>query len=136
MTTTLLRRTSVRVLIGWTIAAAFLGYLIYRRNQNVCESSLLGQEGCAAAGVAPSFWQPFLMFWVIGLVIGGIVWLAIRPKKRMCPVCGDEVPRGLTACPSCGHDFSAAAGPARASERVVTATSAERPSANPAAPAD
>jgi uncharacterized Zn finger protein (UPF0148 family) len=77
------------------------------------------------------------MFWVIGLVIGGIVWLAIRPKNRMCPVCGDEVRRGLMACPSCGHDFSAAADPARASEHVVTATRAERPSATtPAAPAD
>ena len=97
-----------KVLIVWTILAVFVAFLIYRHNQNVCEQSLFGSEGCKAAGVAPTFWQPFIVTWLLGAAIGGIVWLAIRPKKRLCPVCGDDVPRGVTACQSCSHDFAAA----------------------------
>jgi lysylphosphatidylglycerol synthetase-like protein (DUF2156 family) len=109
MNTSILQRTSARVLIGWTIAAAFLAFLVYRHNQHVCDQSLLGQDGCELVGAAPSFWQPFFAIWLIGLVIGAIVWAVIRPKKRLCPVCGTDVPRGRTTCTSCGHDFAAAA---------------------------
>jgi hypothetical protein len=109
MSPSLLQRTTTRVLIGWTIAAAFLAFLIYRHNQHVCEQSLLGQDGCELAGAAPSFWQPFFVIWLLGLGIGAIVWAVRRPKKRLCPVCGTDVQPGVTACTSCGHDFAAAA---------------------------
>jgi hypothetical protein len=111
MSTSILKRTSARVLIGWTIAAAFLAFLVYRHNQHICDQSLLGRDGCELAGAGPSFWQPFFTVWLIGLVIGGIVWLVIRPKQRLCPACGTDAPRGVTTCTSCGHDFAAAATP-------------------------
>jgi hypothetical protein len=109
MLSTLLRRRITQALIVWTTVAAFLAFLIYRNNRETCENSFLGQEGCEAAGVGASFWEPFFSVWLIGLVIGGIVWAIVRPKKRLCPACGVEVQRGETACPSCGHDFAAAA---------------------------
>jgi hypothetical protein len=96
-------------LIIWTIVAAFLAFLVYNHNQGVCDQSLFGREGCEAAGVAPSFWQPFIVIWLLGAGILGILWLAIRPRKRLCPVCGADVRPGVTACQSCGHDFAAAA---------------------------
>jgi lysylphosphatidylglycerol synthetase-like protein (DUF2156 family) len=110
MSTSILQRTSTRVLIGWTIAAAFLAFLVYRHNQHTCDSAgVFGQNACQLAGAEPSFWQPFFAILVIGLVIGAIVWAVIRPRKRLCPACGTDAPRGVTACGSCGHDFAAAA---------------------------
>ena len=103
------KRRITWVLIGWTLVAAILAYLIYRHNQHACDTSLLGAQGCKDAGVAPSYWSPFVRVWVIGMVVLGIVWLVIRPKRRVCPVCGESVQKGRQACPSCGHDFSAAA---------------------------
>jgi rubredoxin len=112
MSTSMLRQKPVLVLIGWTVLAAVIAYPIYLHNRSVCNSSLLGQEGCAATGVG-SFWHPFVPVWLIGLVILAISWPVIRQRRRLCPVCGGDVKRGLTACPSCGHDFAAAAGAPR-----------------------
>ena len=121
MLATLLRRRITQVLIAWTAVAAFPAFLVYRNNKETCENSFLGQEGCEAVGAGPSFWEPFFSIWLVGLVLGGIVWaIFLRPRKRLCPACGHDVARGNTACQSCGHDFAAA----------LTAPSA------PSAPAD
>jgi hypothetical protein len=108
MLPTLLRRRIMQALIGWTTAAAFLAFLVYRNNKETCENSLLGEAGCEAVGAGPSFWQPFFSIWLIGLVLGGIVWaIVFRSRKRLCPACGHDVPQGRTTCASCGHDFAA-----------------------------
>jgi H+/Cl- antiporter ClcA len=82
MSSSILQRTSTRVLIAWTIVAGFLAFLVYRHNQQACETSFFGQNACEAAGVAPSFWQPFFVIWLIGLVVGAIVWAAIKPTPK------------------------------------------------------
>jgi hypothetical protein len=67
----------------WTVVASVLSYLIYRHNQNACNSTFLGSEGCDIAGdvgAGPSFWKPFVIIWPLGLVVLGIVWLAVRPR--------------------------------------------------------
>lgn len=50
-----------------------------------------------------------LVIGFIGFVFLSLIWLMTRPKGRTCPVCGENVKRGRTACPKCGHDFAAAA---------------------------
>ena len=80
MLSILLRRRITQALITWTTVAAFLAFLIYRNNQEACNESFLGQEGCEAAGIGPSFWQPFFVIWTLGLAVGGIVW-AVRWSK-------------------------------------------------------
>jgi hypothetical protein len=43
-----------------------------------------------------------------GFVFLSLIWFMTRPRGRGCPVCGELVKRGRTACASCGHDFAAA----------------------------
>jgi hypothetical protein len=50
-----------------------------------------------------------LLIGFFGFVFFSLIWLMTRPKKRICPVCGEDVGRGKTACEECGHDFAAAA---------------------------
>jgi hypothetical protein len=47
--------------------------------------------------------------WAFVDVILGVIWLITNPKRRTCPACGNDVKKGLTACPKCGYDFAAAA---------------------------
>jgi hypothetical protein len=45
---------------------------------------LARSDGCdiaRAAGAWPSFWKPFFIIWPLGLVVLGIVWLVVRPKR-------------------------------------------------------
>jgi len=44
----------------------------------------------------------------VGFVFFSLIWFMTRPKGRECPVCGENVKRGRTACSDCGHDFAAA----------------------------
>jgi RNA polymerase subunit RPABC4/transcription elongation factor Spt4 len=46
--------------------------------------------------------------WFIGFVVLSLVWLMSRPQRRLCPVCGEQVKKGLTICPKCGYNFAAA----------------------------
>ncbi len=45
----------------------------------------------------------------LGFVFFSLIWLMTRPKKRECPVRGEDVRRGVTVCRSCGYDFAPAA---------------------------
>jgi hypothetical protein len=65
-----MKQKSIRVLIIWTTAAALLAYPIYRHNRHLCDSSLLGDDGCSELGsAAPSFWQPFIPIWFFGVTV-------------------------------------------------------------------
>lgn len=46
--------------------------------------------------------------WFFGFIILSLIWFMTRPKGRECPVCGENVKRGRTICPSCQYDFAAA----------------------------
>ena len=54
-----------------------------------------------------------IVFWAMVDVILGVVWLVTRPKgkTRPCPVCGTDVKKGVTVCPSCGYNFATGAQP-------------------------
>jgi hypothetical protein len=58
----------------------------------------------AGLGVAAIFFLGF-----VGFIVLSLIWFMTRPKGRECPACGENVKKGKTACPKCGHDFAAAA---------------------------
>lgn len=69
-------------------------------------------EGACKAGEAVGrgiATTAIFVIWFIGFVVLSIIWFMTRPKHRTCPVCGEDVKKGLTACKKCGHDFAAAA---------------------------
>lgn len=50
------------------------------------------------------------IFLILGVAFAGflflsLLWLMTRPKNRICPQCGSEVPKGFTTCGSCGFSF-------------------------------
>jgi ribosomal protein L37AE/L43A len=47
------------------------------------------------------------LIWFIGFVVFSLIWLMSRPDRRLCPVCGEQVKKGLTVCPKCGYNFAA-----------------------------
>jgi hypothetical protein len=55
-----------------------------------------------------------------GFVFFSLIWLMTRPKGRSCPVCGEDVKKGLTVCDKCGFDFAAAAAGATQPQPTVT----------------
>jgi hypothetical protein len=50
-----------------------------------------------------------ILIWFMGFVVLGIIVLATRPHRRLCPACGTEAKRGATQCQKCGFNFAAAA---------------------------
>ena len=47
-----------------------------------------------------------ILFWALMDVILGVLWLVTnRKKSRSCPVCGQDVRKGVLQCKSCGYDF-------------------------------
>ena len=72
-------------------------YLSAQSARNACD---------AGAGIGIAL---ILLIGFFGFVFFSIIWLMTRPKGRTCPVCGQNVKRGRTACADCGHDFRAAA---------------------------
>jgi hypothetical protein len=94
------------------INALFLIWIIsgIAGNSSNC-SGLSGQEldTCQSAtavgtGIGVAI---IVVFWALVDVILGVIWLVTRRKGRSCPVCGNDVKRGLTRCSSCGYDFAA-----------------------------
>jgi zinc-ribbon domain len=96
------------VLIGFTVLMAI--WAIAGTGQTDCgdltdEAEKLGCD--AGEGIAVGI---IFLLWFLGFVVLSLVWFMTRPKdRRECPACGTHVKRGETTCPSCGHDFRAAA---------------------------
>lgn len=64
------------------------------------------QTACAAGtGLGILF---ILLVGFFGFVFLSLIWIMTRSKARPCPVCGNDVKKGITVCGSCGHDFAAA----------------------------
>jgi hypothetical protein len=50
-----------------------------------------------------------LIVWAVVNVVLYVLYRVTGGKKRECPVCGQNVKKGLTVCPSCEFDFMKAA---------------------------
>ena len=61
---------------------------------------------------------------LVGAAVIGLVWLLTRERARVCPQCGENVAKGLTACPSCGYDFGQAVATPQASTPTPVAAAA------------
>jgi len=74
-------------------------------------SGVLTESECIAASDVGTGIGVALIFvlWFFVFVVVSLIWLMSRPKRRSCPVCGEDVKKGRTTCQNCGHDFAAAA---------------------------
>jgi hypothetical protein len=68
--------------------------------KQVCEAGNAGTAAGTAIGVGI-----IIFLWAFVDIILGVIWLVTRPKRRTCPVCGNEVKPGVTVCGKCGYDF-------------------------------
>jgi hypothetical protein len=61
----------------------------------------------AAGDVGTGIGVGIIVFlWIIGFLFLSIIWFMTRPHRRLCPHCGEDVKKGLTACKNCGYDFT------------------------------
>jgi ribosomal protein L40E len=95
---------------GWTILCAiWLATGIASVANSKASCSGLSQSECSAArdvgaGIGVTF---IIIIWLIVFLVLSIVWFMTRPKGRVCPQCGENVPKGQTLCRKCGYDFAA-----------------------------
>lgn len=61
------------------------------------------EAGNVGVGLAATL---LFVLWALGDVILVVLWLVTRPRTRTCPVCGENVKRGMTRCRQCGYDFT------------------------------
>lgn len=95
------------VLIVWSVLIVLWAVTGAAGNDCASEATQLDREACeAGTGIGVAL---ILFIGFIGFVFLSLIWLMTRPKGRVCPACGERVKKGLTACPSCKHDFAAAA---------------------------
>jgi hypothetical protein len=88
------------IMLIWVISGASTG-----KN---C-SGLTGEAltNCQAGNVGTGIGVGLLiLLWALGDVILGVLWLVTRTRTRDCPVCGNNVRRGVTQCRACGYDFT------------------------------
>lgn len=95
------------VLLLWT--AIFAIWVIAGASSANCgelqdEFSKAGCDAGTGIGIALVF-----LLWFIGFLVLSLIWFMTRPRGRTCPACGENVKRGRTTCPNCGHDFAALA---------------------------
>ncbi len=64
--------------------------------------------GALAGIVLLLIWAPLGITFLIACMLVGLILWVIDPLGRLCPACGEEVPKGLTRCEGCGFDFRAA----------------------------
>jgi TM2 domain-containing membrane protein YozV len=88
------------LILIWAIAGA-------AGNECANEATELNQSACEAGTGIGVLLILFIGFF--GFVFLSLIWIMSRPRKRQCPACGEDVNKGLTACPSCGFDFAAVA---------------------------
>jgi len=77
-------------------------------------SGVLSLHACQAASDAGTGIGVALVFvlWFLGFIVISLIWFMTRGKRRMCPHCGEDVKKGLTACKKCGYDFTIGGKPA------------------------
>lgn len=97
------------LILVWAIAGA--SSATHKTATECAHNTVLSTKACEEAGAAGTGIGIAIILLVgfLGFVFLALIWLMTRPKGRVCPVCGEDVKRGLTSCPRCGHDFRTAA---------------------------
>jgi hypothetical protein len=96
------------LILVWAIAGGANG--AHENAAKCAHSTFLSPKACeeasnAGTGVGVAL---ILLIGFIGFVFFSLIWFMTRPKQRTCPACGEDVPKGVTRCGKCGHDFAAA----------------------------
>jgi hypothetical protein len=106
-------RKATWAVVIWTV---LIGLWMIAGSQSSPDSTCAGDTGsslelCKSLYHAGTGIGVTLLFflWFIGFIIFSLIWLMSRPDRRLCPVCGEQVKKGLTVCPKCGYNFAAAA---------------------------
>jgi zinc-ribbon domain len=95
------------VLIVWSVLILIWAIAGGAGNDCGSETTQLNKEACeAGTGIGVAL---ILLIGFFGFAFFSLIWFMTRPKGRVCPACGENVKKGRTACPKCGHDFAAAA---------------------------
>lgn len=92
----------------WIWCIVILAWAITGGASNDCASEVdeLSQSACeAGTGIGVAL---ILLIGFFGFVFFGFIWFMTRPKTRTCPRCGEDVRKGQTECPSCGHSMGEA----------------------------
>jgi lysylphosphatidylglycerol synthetase-like protein (DUF2156 family) len=77
---------------------------------DVCSTATYNSACQAGATVGKGIAVTLIfLIWFIGFVVFSLIWLMSRPQRRLCPVCGEQVKKGLRACQKCGYNFAFAA---------------------------
>jgi hypothetical protein len=103
------------VIVIWSVLMAIwiLAAIIGADNGDKCAQEAhqyLSQSTCTdARDVGTGIGVIVLWFiWFFGFLVLSLIWFMSRPKGRVCPACGENVRKGLTACPNCQYDFAKA----------------------------
>jgi uncharacterized membrane protein YtjA (UPF0391 family) len=104
------------------VNALFLVWIIVGVSDRPSKDCAPGDQLCidasdAGTGIGVAL---IIFLWFIVFVVLSLIWFMTRPKRRVCPACGEDVKKGRTTCSKCGHDFAAALAP-------VTSTSGASP---------
>lgn len=103
------RKATWAVVIWTVLMALWIVAGASTSTSSVCDGAKYSDACQAGATIGKGIGVTLLFFlWFIGFVVLSLVWLMSRPSRRLCPVCGEQVKKGLTACPKCRYDFAAA----------------------------
>ena len=94
------------IFLIWIIGGAVSG--AHTAARDCAHPGVLTRQECLDASHAGTGIGVALVFvlWFIGFIILSIVWFMTRRRGRICPHCGEDVKKGLTACKKCGYDFT------------------------------
>lgn len=87
------------IMLVWVVSGAATG--------ESCSGKTGDELSLCEAGQAGTGIGVFLviLLWALGDIILGVLWLITKPRRRMCPTCGNSVRKGVTQCSTCGFDF-------------------------------
>lgn len=103
------KRKATWALLIWTVLMAiWIISGIASNSGNATNCGALDQNTCnAAQGIGTSIGVAFIfIIWFFGFIVLGLVALLTRPPRRVCPSCGHEAKKGVTACKTCGFAFA------------------------------
>jgi hypothetical protein len=104
------RKATWAVVIWTVLMALWIVSASATSTKDVCTTATYTDACQAGATIGKGIAVTLLfLIWFIGFVVFSLIWLMSRPQRRLCPVCGEQVKKGLTTCPKCGYNFAQAA---------------------------
>ena len=99
-------RKATWTIVIWTALMAALAIAAANSGNQTCARQTYASSCSAWTAIDVML---LVLIWFIGFIVVGLIWLLSRPRRRLCPVCGHHVKKGLIACQKCGYNFAAAA---------------------------